>query len=255
MTPSGGDMLTVNSKAAPLVLVLVAMVVIVVSSDSPQAGKPPTKKSATTKAVKAKQSTEENDMEKSSASTEERSEELQKATFGSGCFWCSEAVFQQIKGVHSVVSGYSGGLTQNPTYQEVCTGQTGHAEVIQITYDPNEVSYPELLEVFWQTHDPTTLNQQGADVGTQYRSVIFYHNQGQKEQAEHYKTELDKEHAFPKPIVTEIAHYDNFYPAEDYHQNYYNLHKSQGYCAAVIRPKVSKVKKVFKDKLKEPAAR
>lgn len=177
---------------------------------------------------------------------------LEKATFGSGCFWCSEALFQQLKGVQSVVSGYSGGIVKNPSYQEVCTGTTGHAEVIQITYDPKVITYPELLEVFWQTHDPTTLNRQGHDIGTQYRSVIFYHNAQQKALAEHYKQKLDEEHAFGKPIVTEITEFSEFFPAEDYHQNYYNLHKEQGYCSAVIRPKVVKVKKVFHDKLKEP---
>jgi peptide-methionine (S)-S-oxide reductase len=176
--------------------------------------------------------------------------QLEKATFGSGCFWCSEAVFQQLKGVHSVMSGYSGGKAKNPTYEQVCTGLTGHAEVIQVAYDPKEISYDELLEVFWQTHDPTTLNQQGADIGTQYRSVIFYHNDKQRELAEHYKEQLDKEHAFRRPIVTEITEFTEFYPAEDYHQNYYEGHKGQPYCTAVIRPKVSKVKKVFRDKLK-----
>lgn len=191
-------------------------------------------------------------MDEAAVSNNEKSLGLEKATFGSGCFWCSEAVFQQLKGVQSVASGYSGGSVKNPTYQEVCTGTTGHAEVIQITYDPKVVSYPELLEVFWQTHDPTTLNRQGHDVGTQYRSVIFYHNAKQKELAEHYKKKLEEEHAFRHPIVTEITAMTEFYPAEDYHQNYYNLHKEQGYCSAVIRPKVSKVKKVFHDKLKEP---
>lgn len=239
-------------KTALLLVVPLAIVGVVVLSSSPQAAKPPAKKSA--KAVKAKQATEENDMDKSSDSPDV-SDKLQKATFGGGCFWCTEAVFQQIKGVRSVVSGYSGGLMEKPTYEQVCSGLTGHAEVIQITFDPSEVSYPELLEVFWQTHDPTTLNRQGADIGTQYRSVIFYHNQEQKEQAEHYKSELNKEHAFRKPIVTEITQFEEFYPAEGYHQDYYNQHKGEGYCAAVIRPKVSKVKKVFKDKLKEPAGK
>ncbi len=179
--------------------------------------------------------------------------QLEKATFGSGCFWCSEAVFQQLKGVHSVESGYSGGKLKNPTYEQVCSGLTGHAEVIQVAFDPKEISYDELLEVFWQTHDPTTLNQQGADIGTQYRSVIFYHNEKQRELAEHYKAQLEKEHAFRRPIVTEITAFEEFYPAEDYHQDYYEGHKGQPYCSAVIRPKVSKVKKVFRDKLKQKA--
>jgi peptide-methionine (S)-S-oxide reductase len=175
---------------------------------------------------------------------------LEKATFGSGCFWCSEAVFQQLKGVQAVVSGYSGGKVKNPTYEQVCSGLTGHAEVIQVAFDPEQISYDELLEVFWQTHDPTTLNRQGADVGTQYRSVIFYHNDKQQELAEHYKRQLEKEHAFRRPIVTEITAFEEFFPAEEYHQNYYDSHKSQPYCSAVIRPKVSKVHKVFRDKLK-----
>jgi peptide-methionine (S)-S-oxide reductase len=180
---------------------------------------------------------------------------FQKATFGAGCFWCSDAVFRQLKGAHSVVAGYSGGLTEYPTYEQVCSGWTGHAEVVQITFDPEVISYDELLEVFWKTHDPTTLNQQGPDIGTQYRSVIFFHDDKQKKLAEHYKRELDKEHAFRKPIVTEIVEFEKFYPAEDYHQNYYNTHRGDAYCAAVVRPKVNKVKKVFKDKLSADVAK
>jgi peptide-methionine (S)-S-oxide reductase len=172
------------------------------------------------------------------------------ATFGTGCFWCTEAIFQQLDGVVSATSGYSGGQVNNPTYKEVCTGNTGHAEVIQVVYDPAKVTFDELLEVFWQTHDPTTLNRQGNDVGTQYRSVIFYHNNEQKEKAEKYKAELDKSGAFSKPIVTEISPYSKFYAAEDYHQDYYNLNGAEPYCNIVIRPKVEKFKKVFKDKLK-----
>ena len=241
-------------RAVRAVLVIVGFAIIAAAGESVVAGKAPrAKKSDTnTKAARDKKAAQEDkDMDPSSVA--DRSAELQKATFGAGCFWCSEAVFQRLKGVHSVVSGYSGGLTKNPTYQEVCSGLTGHAEVIQVAYDPKEISYPELLEVFWKTHDPTTLNQQGADIGTQYRSVIFYHNQEQKELAEHYKKELEAEHAFRKPIVTEISEFSEFYPAEDYHQNYYNSHKGQPYCAAVIGPKVSKVNKVFREKLKEPA--
>jgi peptide-methionine (S)-S-oxide reductase len=251
-------MFAIQHERAVFTTLLGLVFVVAISTGFRLAAKPPVKKQgANSKSGEAadKRPGEEKDMNESSASNEAPAGELQKATFGSGCFWCSEAVFQQIKGVRSVVSGYSGGVLNNPTYEAVCTGQTGHAEVIQITFDPQQVSYPELLEVFWQTHDPTTLNRQGADVGTQYRSVIFYHSPEQKEQAEHYKSELDKEHAFRKPIVTEITEFSEFFPAEDYHQNYYNLHKGQGYCAAVIRPKVSKVKKVFKDKLKEPAAK
>jgi peptide-methionine (S)-S-oxide reductase len=177
-------------------------------------------------------------------------EGLQKATFGSGCFWCTEAFFQRLKGVESAVSGYSGGRTQNPTYEDVCSGTTGHAEVIQVTYDPKVISYPELLEVFWQTHDPTTLNRQGNDVGTQYRSAIFYHDDEQRKQAEHYKAELDKSGAFRGPIVTEITAFAQFYPAERYHQNYFNANGGAPYCAMIIRPKVDKFEKVFRDKLK-----
>ena len=173
------------------------------------------------------------------------------ATFGSGCFWCTEAIFEQLNGVLKVTSGYSGGQTQNPTYKEVCTGKTGHAESVQVVYEPGKISFDELLEVFWQVHDPTTLNRQGADVGTQYRSVIFYHNEEQKEKAEKYKAELQKSGAFDKPIVTEIALFSKFYTAENYHQEYYELNKNTNpYCSVVIRPKLEKFNKVFKNKLK-----
>jgi len=175
---------------------------------------------------------------------------LQKATFGSGCFWCSEAVFEMVKGVTAVESGYAGGTTENPTYEEVCRGSTGAAEVIQITYDPEIISYDELLEIFWKTHDPTTLNRQGNDVGTQYRSVILYHNDEQKKKAEDYKKILDESGAWNDQIVTEIAPYNNYTKAEDYHQNYYENNPNQGYCTIVIGPKIEKFEKVFKDKLK-----
>ncbi len=176
---------------------------------------------------------------------------LETATFGGGCFWCTEAIYERVKGVKSVVSGYSGGTVKNPTYEEVCTGTTGHAEATEITYDPKVVSYDDLLEIFFKTHDPTSLNRQGADVGTQYRSVIFYHNDEQKKKAEYYKTELDKSGAWDKPIVTQIVSFTNFYPAEDYHQDYFAKNPNQGYCAYVIGPKVEKFEKVFKDKLKK----
>lgn len=176
---------------------------------------------------------------------------LEKATFGSGCFWCTEAIFENLNGVTSVISGYAGGHVDNPTYEEVCTGTTGHAEVTQITYDPKIITYDELLEVFWKTHDPTTLNRQGNDVGPQYRSVIFYHNEEQKALAEKYKDELNNSGAWDNPIVTEITAYTNFYSAEKYHQNYYENNPNQGYCAFVIAPKLEKFKKVFKDKLKQ----
>jgi len=177
-------------------------------------------------------------------------EDVEKATFGSGCFWCTEAVFQQLKGVQSVVSGYSGGKTKNPTYQDISTGTTGHAEVIQVTYDPRLVSYPELLEVFWKTHDPTTLNRQGADEGTQYRSVIFYHNPTQQKLAQEYFQKLDASGAYKSPLVTEIASFQEFYPGEAYHQNYFRNNPRNPYCSTVIKHKVAKFKAVFKDKLK-----
>jgi len=171
------------------------------------------------------------------------------ATFGTGCFWCTEAIFQELKGVVKVTSGYMGGHVANPGYEEVCTGTTGHAECLQIVYDPAVISFDELLEVFWESHDPTTLNRQGNDIGTQYRSAIFYHNEEQKQKAEHYKAELDKQGAYPNPIVTEITPASTFYPAEDYHQNYYIDHGSQPYCYLVIRPKVEKFEKAFAEKL------
>ena len=174
----------------------------------------------------------------------------QVATFGGGCFWCTEAVFQHMRGVHSVVSGYSGGTVKNPTYQQVCNRDTGHAEVVQVTFDPKVVSFQELLEVFWQTHDPTTRNRQGADVGPQYRSVIFYHTPEQKDLAEHFKRKLDASGVFPAPIVTEVVAFSAFYPAEKYHQNFYQDNPQNSYCAVVIQPKLEKFKKVFKEKLK-----
>jgi peptide-methionine (S)-S-oxide reductase len=171
------------------------------------------------------------------------------ATFGAGCFWCVEAAFQQLKGVSSVVSGYSGGIVENPTYKQVCTGTTGHAEVCQIEYDPESITYEELLEVFFDIHDPTTLNRQGNDVGTQYRSVIFYHNEDQKNQAEKVKAELDTKGVWKNPIITEILPVSVFYKAEDYHQNYYSNNPNQSYCRVVIKPKLQKFEKIFKLKL------
>lgn len=176
---------------------------------------------------------------------------IDTATFGAGCFWCIEAVFQRLEGVISVTSGYSGGSIKNPSYKEVCSGNTGHAEVAQIVYDKSKISFDELLEVFWKTHDPTTLNSQGNDYGTQYRSAVFYHNEEQKQLAEGYKKKLNEAHVYPNPIVTEITAFKEFYPAEDYHQNYYNQNGEQGYCRFVIQPKVEKFEKVFKDKLKK----
>lgn len=175
---------------------------------------------------------------------------LETITFGSGCFWCTEAVFAELKGVKSAVSGYSGGDVKNPTYEEVCSGTTGHAEAVQVTYDPSVISLAELLEVFWQTHDPTTLNRQGPDYGTQYRSAIFFTTDEQRKAAEHYKEKIDASGAFNSPIVTEITKFTNFYPAEKYHQDYFAQHPEAGYCQMVIRPKLNKFRKAFSDKLK-----
>lgn len=177
-------------------------------------------------------------------------EGMEVATLAGGCFWCTEAVFLEIKGVEKVVSGYIGGKTINPTYKEICTGETGHAEAIQITFNPKEVAYEDLLEIFFGTHDPTTLNRQGADVGTQYRSEIFYHSETQKTKAENYIQLLEKEKLYDKKIVTKVSSATVFYPAEDYHQNYYNQNSSQGYCQMVIAPKLEKLRKYYKSKLK-----
>ncbi len=173
------------------------------------------------------------------------------ATFGSGCFWCTEAIFQSLNGVESAISGYMGGETTNPTYKEVCTGTTGHAEVIQVVYHPDIISFEELLEAFWASHDPTTLNRQGNDVGTQYRSVIFYHSKEQKRISEEFKDHLNGKKVFPSDIVTEISPATTFYPAENYHQEYFERNGNEPYCAFVIRPKLDKFKKAFSDKLKK----
>jgi len=172
------------------------------------------------------------------------------ATFGSGCFWCTEAIFERVAGVEKVTSGYSGGTEPNPTYQLIGTGLTRYAEVTQITFDPSKVSFQKLLEIFWQTHDPTTLNRQGADVGPQYRSVIFYHSESQKKQAEYFKAQLDAEKIWANPIVTEISTYHSFFAAEDYHQDFYDQNPNYGYCNIVITPKIEKFEKVFADQLK-----
>lgn len=173
------------------------------------------------------------------------------ATFGAGCFWCVEAVFQEVEGVISVKSGYAGGFVKNPTYKEVCTGKTGHAEVAQIVYDSSKISFEDLLEIFWKTHDPTQLNKQGNDVGTQYRSSIFYHNDDQKAQAEYYKQKLNESEAYPSDVVTSIEPFENYSEAEEYHQNYFTNNGSQPYCSYVIQPKVEKFRKAFADKLKK----
>jgi len=173
------------------------------------------------------------------------------ATFGAGCFWCVEAQFQMLDGVVKVESGFSGGHVKNPSYKEVCNGTTGHAEVTNITYDTSKISYKDMLEAFWKAHDPTQLNGQGADIGTQYRSVIFYHNEEQRKLAEEYKKRLNDEKAYDKPVVTEISPFTVFYKAEDYHQNYFNENGEQPYCKFVVAPKVEKFKKVFGEKLKK----
>ncbi len=179
------------------------------------------------------------------------SSNLKVATFGSGCFWCTEAIFERVNGVVDVMSGYSGGTVENPSYKQVTTGTTGHAECTQIKYDPTIITYDELLEIFWKTHDPTTPNRQGNDIGPQYRSIIFYHDEEQKQLAEFYKQKLEEEKIWQNPIVTEIVEFKKFYPAEDYHQDYYERNPYQGYCAFVITPKVEKFEKIFKDKLKK----
>lgn len=181
---------------------------------------------------------------------ETMNDSLQIATFAGGCFWCTEALFLDVKGVEKVISGYTGGFIKNPAYREVCNGTTGHAEAIQISYNPSEVSYEDLLEIFFATHDPTTLNRQGADVGTQYRSSIFYHTEEQKQQAVRYIEWIEKEKLYANPIVTEVKQATVFYLAEDYHQNYYNQNKEQGYCQMVIAPKLEKLRKYYKSKLK-----
>ena len=182
--------------------------------------------------------------------TAEKSKSFELATFGGGCFWCTEAVFRELKGVLDVVSGYSGGKHRNPTYKAVLTGATGHAEVIQIKYDPEAITYATLLEVFWKTHDPTTPNRQGVDVGTQYRSVILYHTEQQKKLAEHYKQRLNESKAFRAPVVTQIRPFAAFYPAEKYHQDFYERNPGNRYCRTVLQPKLKKFRRVFQDKLK-----
>ena len=174
---------------------------------------------------------------------------VEKATLGGGCFWCVEAIYQQMKGVKDVMPGYAGGSTSNPSYEEVCSGSTGHAEVIQITYDPSVVSYAELLEVFWKVHDPTTLNRQGPDVGTQYRSIILYHDDKQKAIAEDSKQEINKSGFYEDPVVTEIVPLTKFYKAEAYHNNYFKNNPNQPYCSFMIKPKLEKFEKIFQDKV------
>ncbi len=191
------------------------------------------------------------EMNKQQANNNMSHHKKEVATFAAGCFWCVEAQFQQLKGVDTVVSGFIDGHVPNPTYKEVCTGTTGHAEACDITYDPAVISYDELLAAFFTAHDPTQLNRQGNDIGTQYRSGIYYHNPEQKEKAEYYIKRLNDEKAYNSPVVTEVKPYSTFYVAEDYHQNYYNENGNEGYCRMVIQPKLDKFKKVFAGKLKQ----
>jgi peptide-methionine (S)-S-oxide reductase len=179
---------------------------------------------------------------------------METATLATGCFWCSEAVFRRLEGVRSVVPGYSGGKVENPSYDDVCTGRTGHAEAAQIDFDPNVISFEKLLDVFWHTHDPTTLNRQGNDVGTQYRSAIFYHNEKQKAIAEKSKRDLESRGVYRDPIVTEIVPFEKFYVAEDYHKNYYEQNRNAGYCRFVIEPKIQKLFKQYGNALKSEYA-
>lgn len=189
-------------------------------------------------------------MKKSDKNLNVFSEGMQVATLGGGCFWCVEAIYEDLKGVESVVSGYSGGAKKNPSYQEVCSGFSGHAEVIQITFDPQVISFKDILEVFWEVHDPTTLNRQGADIGSQYRSVIYYHSDEQKNIAEESKRQADASGLYKDPVVTEISEFKGFYEAEDYHQDYFNNNPNQPYCSVIISPKVKKFKNKYKDQLK-----
>lgn len=182
------------------------------------------------------------------------SKQLETATLAGGCFWCTEAIYKELKGVESVTPGYSGGHVKNPTYEEVCTGNTGHAESVQITFDPSQVSFEQILKVFFETHDPTSLNRQGDDVGTQYRSAIFYHSDAQKVTAERIIRKLEEEKVYNRPIVTEVTQFSAFYPAEDYHKNYFANHPNQPYCRLVIAPKVEKFEKAFKDELKNSSS-
>ena len=191
-------------------------------------------------------------MNQENVKVENKAEELVNsvATLAAGCFWCVEAVFQKLKGVEKVESGYMGGTIKNPTYKEVCTGQTGHAEVCQISFNPTIISFEELLEVFWKTHDPTTLNRQGGDIGTQYRSAVFYHDAAQKQIAENIKNDLSQSGAYNDPIVTSFEEVSVFYKAENYHQDYFNLNGHNPYCQMVVKPKVEKFMKVFSDRIK-----
>jgi peptide-methionine (S)-S-oxide reductase len=217
-----------------------------------QAAERPSVTESTTQKISRVDASSDSDVPGTTKENEQVSDS-QTATFGGGCFWCTEAVFQQLKGVDKVVSGYMGGHTENPTYQQICRGDTGHAEVIQIEYEPSKVAFETLLEIFWKTHDPTTLNRQGPDRGTQYRSVVFYHSEEQQALAEKYKQKLDSAGVYDNPIVTEIMLASKFYPAEEYHQDYFNRNPNDRYCNAMIPQKLEKLQQVFGDRLKTAA--
>ncbi len=211
---------------------------------NPSTNQEESEKGARTDKVQEKQSAEKQEEKK-----------METATLANGCFWCTEAVFEQLKGVESATSGYTGGTVENPSYQAVCTGRTGHAECLQIVYDPEVISFAQLLAVFFTSHDPTTLNRQGPDYGTQYRSGIFYHNDEQKRLAEQYIAQLNEAEVFDDPIVTEVAEFKKFFPAEDYHQEYFATNPNDRYCRTQALPKMKKVKKVFEDLIKEDAGK
>lgn len=221
----------------------------IVNSDGIRNSANPEFESNKVSAMDDKKTNETSKNAKSGDSSQEKM--LKRATFGGGCFWCTEAVFLELKGVEKVVSGYTGGSIKNPTYEQVCSGLTGHAEVIQIEFDPNVIKFEQLLDVFFHTHDPTTLNRQGADVGTQYRSSVFFHDEEQKEIAKKVIAELDKSGDFDDPIVTKLEEMKVFYPAEDYHQNYFAQNPGNPYCRAVVAPKVSKFMKRYKEMAKK----
>lgn len=249
--PTGPNVRKKSSTASWLMLTALCVVGMLAASGCAEPVYQPSANVSIDAAQDMQEPTSKNDNSDKTAMQDNKKGKMETATFGAGCFWCVEAVFQQLKGVKAVRSGYMGGHVDNPTYEQVCNGTTGHAEVIQVDFDPAVISFDELLEVFWVTHDPTTLNRQGADSGTQYRSAVFYHSKQQKERAEFFKKKLNDAKAFSNPIVTEISEASKMYVAEDYHQNYFNNNRSNPYCRAVIPPKLEKLKKVFGDKLKK----
>jgi peptide-methionine (S)-S-oxide reductase len=242
------EFVSMQSTIADSILFAVALFVFSVLGTALACGQEPNSSSSATRGAVPDDSSDSLE-----PSAEDSEQTTMLATFGGGCFWCVEAIFERLQGVHSVESGYTGGTIPDPIYEEVCSGKTGHAEVVQITYDPNLVSFEKLLEVFFKTHDPTTLNRQGPDHGTQYRSAIFYHDDEQRQIAERVKKALNDSGAFARPIVTEIVPATTFYPAEKYHQDYFNQNPDAKYCQYSIRPKVEKFEKVFADIIKENA--